>query len=80
MLIVFLNYIVFLSAKIAIKTETFLIKNPFVLLFIIFIEWLMPGNCFVLPAFQIIFNIFHSVFGENWIFDPVTFLNSIVFQ
>lgn len=79
MLIVFLNYIVFLSAKIAIKTETFLIK---ILCFTIyhFIEWLMPGDCFVLPAFQIIFNIFHSVFGENWIFDPVTFLNSIVFQ
>lgn len=42
MLIVFLNYIVFLSAKIAIKTETFLIK---ILCFTIyhFIEWLMPG-------------------------------------
>ena len=36
--------------------------------------------CFVLPAFQIIFNVFHSVFGENWIFDPVAFLNSVVFQ
>lgn len=51
MLIVFLNYIVFLSAKIAIKTETFLIK---ILCFTIyhFIEWLMPGFCFIALCYQ----------------------------
>ncbi|KDS29880.1 hypothetical protein M099_1136 [Phocaeicola vulgatus str. 3975 RP4] len=39
MLIVFLNYIVFLSAKIAIKTETFLIK---ILLFY-YLSFLLNG-------------------------------------
>ena len=52
MLIVFLNYIVFLSAKIAIKTETFLIKILLFYYLSVFIEWLMPGFCFIALCYQ----------------------------